>query len=73
MDESTNTINKYTQVPCNLYILKEDAKRMEYEGSEEIGYVSVTNKEDYTIINKHAFQPAVKLNDNSYLVTFIRK
>lgn len=65
-------MRKFTNVPCDMYILKSDLPAID-NGEEVEAYVNVDNVNDYELINKHAFQPAIKVNENTYLVTWIFK
>jgi hypothetical protein len=70
-------VKEFFKVPFDLYILKEDVKRME-EGYSAIGYRTVPEEEKhkYELISKHAFQPVSKehiIDENTYDVVFIFK
>lgn len=68
-------MREFVSVPCDLYVLKADADLMENEGMEKQGYITVDPNEidQYELINKHAFQPSIQLDSNTFLVTFIFK
>lgn len=70
-------MKKYFSVPCDLYVSKDDIKRME-RGHLGTGHKKVMKgeKHRYELISKHAFQPITKqdvLNDNTIKVVFIFK
>jgi hypothetical protein len=65
-------MRKFHSVPCDLYILKSDLPIID-SGEEVEAYITVNNLNDYELINKHAFQPAIKVNENTFLVTWIFK
>lgn len=65
-------MTKFTMVPCDMYILKSDLPAID-NGEEVNAYVTVNNVNDYELINRYAFQPAIKVNENTYMVTLIFK
>lgn len=66
-------MRKYVMVPRDLFVKKDDVFRMEHEGEEALGFMHVDDPDEYELIDRHAFQPATKLNENTYAVTFIFK
>jgi hypothetical protein len=70
-------MKEFFKVPCDLYILKEDVKRME-QGDSALGYKTVPEEEKhkYELVSRHAFQPITKehiVDDNTFDVVFIFK
>lgn len=70
-------MKKFISVPCDLYILKTDVKRME-QGDSALGYKTVPKEEmdKYELISKHAFQPIAEehiIDENTFSVVFIFK
>lgn len=61
-----------TGIEHDLHIEVEAYERMR-KGSEELGYVVPPDEKCYVIVNKDAFQPAIRVNDNTFKVTFIMK
>ena len=72
MDNIQERLDRFKQVPVDLYVTKEDLLIMK-SGGEGIGYVSVPNKGEYELVYRLALQPAIQLSDNSYSITFIMK
>lgn len=66
-------MREYVTIPTDLYIHKEDFDRMQKEGSEELAFVDVVDATDYIQVNKSAFQPGLRVDANTYKVTFIFK
>jgi hypothetical protein len=66
-------MRKFVMVPRDLFVKKADVYRMEHEGEEALGFMHVDNPDEYEIINRYAFQPAIKVDENTYKVTFIFK
>ena len=66
-------MRNFVSVPSDLYVLKSDVDQMENEGAEKKGYITVDDPNEYELINKHAFQPALQVDNNTYLVTLIFK
>lgn len=63
------------RVPYDLFVSKKDIASMKL-GNDGTGYVSIegiSNREDYEQVSKHAFQPSVQIDNNTYNVTFIQK
>lgn len=65
-------LSELVRVPLDLYVTPADVLRMS-KGEEGIGYIEVSNTDAYKQISKHAFQPAIQLDNNTYKVTFILK
>ena len=63
---------KFVSVPTDLYILKSDLIKLD-KGDSAIGYIKVSDPNNYELINKYAFQPAIKINSNEYDVCLIFK
>jgi hypothetical protein len=60
-------------IPFDLYIKKSDLIKLE-NGEEVIGYKTVSNPNEFELVNKYAFIPAaIKINDNEYSVCTINK
>lgn len=60
------------RVENDLYIELKVFERMK-EGSEGLGYINVDDKKQYVKVDSAAFQPAIRVNDNTFKVTFIMK
>lgn len=65
-------MRNFVTVPSNLYIHISDLNKLD-KGEDVNGYIEVNNPSEYELINKHAFQPAIKVNDNIYNVCYIFK
>lgn len=65
-------MREFTVVQNDLYIEAKAFDRMR-DGSEELGYISADSEEGYVKVSSDAFQPAIKINDNTFSVTFIMK
>jgi hypothetical protein len=65
-------MTKYTNVPSDLYILKSDLPKLD-NGGEVEGHITVSNPDNYELVEKYFFQPSIQIDNNTYLVTLIFK
>ena len=65
-------MSNYVTVQFDLYINTSDLINLE-NGDSVIGYKQVSNPENYELISKFAFLPAIKINENQYSVCAINK
>lgn len=73
--KETNGRGELVRVPYDLYVSLTDLERMK-KGEEGIGYTSIEHIGDkmaYERISKHAFQPAIQIDNNTYNVVLILK
>lgn len=68
----TSSIREYTRVPIDLYVSPADIIRLE-AGDEVEAFIEVDNINSYVLVNKHALQPAIQVDDNTFKVTYIMK
>lgn len=64
---------KYVELPNErVYIHKDDVDRLR-KGENTLAYLNIAGRShsDYVLIEKNCFQPAIKIDDNTYDVVFI--
>jgi hypothetical protein len=66
------TMTKNVNITFDLYIRKSDLIKLE-NGEEVTGYKTVNNPNEFELVSKYAFLPAIKINDNEYSVCTINK
>jgi hypothetical protein len=65
-------MTKFVNVNFDLYIRKSDLIKLE-NGEEVTGYKTVNNPNEYELVSKYVFLPAIKINENEYSVCAIIK